>query len=445
MKFKFDIKKFKKKFDLARSTYDLTSFADCMVELFQIQSEFMKNNLKVPAEFMKFYKHIDAYSYVVINELGKHNGENAVKYLGAILNVSPQLANTMFHLYYLMGLAAYEVDRFQEAEMYFRMYLTAREQLWQDSDEIVLFYLGNTFAHEQNFQMAAAAYQQCLKMKKFFPEAAENFAIVKNILNTNNWLELRKLRRHIDENNLLNVDENDDAACFNIPIFINSRDRVGVLKQQVDWLFDAGYTNIIILDNNSSYPPLIEYYKSLDGNNRIKIIGMDQNLGFKSLWKSNILEVLDIRTPYVYTDSDLVPIDSCPKNFVQQQLKILKKHPIIKKIGLGLVYDDITFFDKTNMKDTERKYYEGTNIEPNLYYVQVDTTFALYKNVRHYNLRFSLRTLGDLMAKHLPWYFDYDNLPEDEQYYLDHADKSSTIVNNLRGEKQPIFWGGNLK
>ena len=87
MKFKFDIKKFKKKFDLARSTYDLTSFADCMVELFQIQSEFMKNNLKVPAEFMKFYKHIDAYSYVVINELGKHNGENAVKYHAGLKNL----------------------------------------------------------------------------------------------------------------------------------------------------------------------------------------------------------------------------------------------------------------------------------------------------------------------------------------------------------------------
>ena len=46
-----------------------------------------------------------------------------------------------------------------------------------------------------------------------------------------------------------------------------------------------------------------------------------------------------------------------------------------------------------------------------------------------------MRTLGDLMARHLPWYFDYDNLPEDEQYYLDHADKSSSIGTKLREDK----------
>ena len=433
---KIDIKKFQKKFNSVRSSYNMIGFADMMVELFQIHAELTKNNMKVPAEFIKFYQHIDAYSYVILNELSKHNAKHAAKYFEAILSISPQLPNLMFHLYFLIALTHYELGNYPQAEFNFKAYLTFRQNNWQDSDEFALFYLGNCFAYQKNFVMAQKAYQECLQMKKSFNQAAENLSIINQIFITNNLDSLKNLQRYIDNNSLLNVDENDDAACFNIPIFINSRDRVGVLKQQIDWLLDAGYTNIIILDNNSSYKPLFDYYRSIVTDSRIKIKGFNKNLGFKSLWKSNILEVMNIQTPYVYTDPDLVPIDSCPKNFVQQQLKILKKYPLIKKIGLGLVYKDITFFDKQKMKNTESKYYDCTDIAKNLYYIQVDTTFALYVNCRHYNLRFSLRTLGDMMAKHLPWYFDYDNLPDDEKYYLEHADKSSTVGNNLRKENQ---------
>ena len=266
-----------------------------------------------------------------------------------------------------------------------------------------------------------------------FYEAVDNLAVINEIINTGNLGSLTKLHRYI-ENSLLDIDENDEAACFNIPIFINARDRVGVMKQQVDWLLNAGYNNLIILDNKSSYPPLLEYYRTFINDDRVKTVALGQNLGFKAIWKSNILEFLDIRTHYVYTDTDLVPIDSCPKNFVQKLLKILKQNPMIKKVGLGMVYEDITFYDKDYWQDIESHYYDFTDVAKNLFYIQVDTTLALYVNCRHYNLRFSMRTLGDMMARHLPWYFDYDNLPEDEKYYLDHSDKSSTIGSRLRGE-----------
>ena len=434
MKNNINIKKLQKRFKSLRSSYNMIGFADFMVEIFQMHETLLKKGSIVPSEFMDFYKHIDTYSYVILMELSKHNGKSAVKYLEAILKVSPNLANLMFHLYFIMGMAYYDSEDYQKAEENLRIYLTFRQHNWQDSDEIALFYLGNTFAYKKDFQMAKTAYEQALSMKKDFINAAHNLALINAIIVSGNLDGLNELHRYIDSS-FLDIDENDEAACFNIPIFINARDRIGVMKQQIDWLLDAGYTNIIILDNNSTYPPLLEYYKSLQSDKRIRGILMNQNLGFKSIWKSGIIELLDIKTPYVYTDPDVVPIDSCPKNVVQLLLKILKKSPLIKKVGLGLVYDDITFYDKAKHQENEKHYYDYTDIGKNLYYVQVDTTFALYINCRHYNLRFSMRTLGDMMARHLPWYFDYDNLPEDEQYYLDHADKSSTIVNNLRGDK----------
>ena len=434
MKVKLDIKKLQKKFNSFRETYNMRGFADCMIEVFQLHEAFLKNNMRVPHEFMDFYKHIDAYSYVMLMELSKHNGTQAMKYIDAILRISPDLPNKMFHLYFIIAIANYEVGNFQKAEENWKIYLIFRQQRWQDSDEIALFYLGNTFAYEHNFQMAKAAYEQCLNMKKSFYEAADNIIVINEIISTGQIDSLNKLHRYI-EKSLLDIDENDEAVCFNIPIFINARDRVGVMKQQVDWLLNAGYNNLIILDNKSSYPPLLEYYRTFINDDRVKTVALGQNLGFKAIWKSNILEFLDIRTPYVYTDPDLVPIDSCPKNFVQKLLKILKQNPLIKKVGLGMVYDDITFYDKDYWQDIESHYYDFTDVAKDLFYIQVDTTLALYVNCRHYNLRFSMRTLGDMMARHLPWYFDYNNLPEDEQYYLDHADKSSSIGSKLREDK----------
>ena len=61
---------------------------------------------------------------------------------------------------------------------------------------------------------------------------------------------------------------------YGIPIIINNRNRVTFLKQLVDWLIKAGYSNIIILDNDSKYEPLIEYYKQT----KARVIYLKSNL-----------------------------------------------------------------------------------------------------------------------------------------------------------------------
>ena len=149
-----------------------------------------------------------------------------------------------------------------------------------------------------------------------------------------------------------------------------------------------------------------------------------------------MLEQLNIATPYVYTDPDVLPVEDCPKDFVRRFMDILDDNRELRKVGFGLVWDDITFFGKERAQRTQRNFYEGTQVGDEIYYAQIDTTFALYSNVRHYNLRFSVRTTGDLQAYHLPWYFDYDNLPPDEKYYVEHAESCASTVTQFkqRGE-----------
>ena len=47
-----------------------------------------------------------------------------------------------------------------------------------------------------------------------------------------------------------------------IPIVINNYNRITTLLQLINGLESRGYRNIYIIDNKSTYPPLLEYYKN---------------------------------------------------------------------------------------------------------------------------------------------------------------------------------------
>ena len=177
----------------------------------------------------------------------------------------------------------------------------------------------------------------------------------------------------------------------------------------MDWLLHAGYRRIYILDNDSTYPPLLDYYRRLEQNTpQINVIRLGRNIGHRAIWEAGILETMQVDTPYVYTDPDVVPVKECPSNVLQRMLEILQKYPFLKKVGLGLKTDDLT------------------------YYGADATRFALYRNYWHYQLYCSARMTGKYMVRHLPWYLDYDNLPEDEKYYIKHANTSSSVARGVQ-------------
>lgn len=177
-------------------------------------------------------------------------------------------------------------------------------------------------------------------------------------------------------------------------------------------------------------PPLLEYYQSIETDSRIRVARLGENWGHKALWECGILEELDIKTPYAYTDSDVLPIEECPDNFVQELLRILRKYPGIKKAGPGLYLDDLPE-SKNDIVDFEEKFYNAP-IADDLYYGPIDTTFAVYRNVRKYTSRNAVRARGRIQVRHLSWYYNsFEDMPEDERYYGRHANSSSTNSKNL--------------
>ena len=333
-------------------------------------------------------------------------------------------------LYQLMGEMQLASGKDDEAEACFQKYRDRFPRIAVEN-EAVFFQLGNICVHKGDLSRALAYYQEALRVRKYYPEVFINIALLAEQLGD---FDMR-LRLPLDEEGRTLLDRRElqeqrwrditETAPWQIPIFINARDRLDCLRQLVDWLRQAGYEKIYILDNASTYQPLLDYYSKLEEQG-IWVLKLRQNLGHTALWRSGILEKLDIRTPYIYTDPDVLPLEECPRDFVADLLELLRKYPWLEKAGLGLYYEDITYFDAAAKRAWEKQFYQ-VQIDKEVYFAPVDTTLALYRDARHYCIEEAVRTGGRLMCRHLPWYYDYERLPEDERYYLEHANESSTL------------------
>ncbi|MFN8210054.1 MAG: glycosyltransferase [Bacteroidales bacterium] len=229
-----------------------------------------------------------------------------------------------------------------------------------------------------------------------------------------------------------------------IPIIINNFNRLGYLRQLVSALEKRGYRNIHILDNCSSYPPLLEYYKSCNCN----VIRLDKNLGAYSLWRSGVIRKFN-KDYFVYTDPDVLPVEECPDDFLDFFLKALKDHPLASKVGFSLKIDDIPdfFAPKEKVLAHEKTFYRFLDEDEKLYYAPIDTTFALYRpraQWKHANYNIEMyRAAWPYTARHLPWYLDSSNPDEETLYYLETANRTATWIRKDkvlagRGQIQPI-------
>ncbi|HVA98411.1 MAG TPA: glycosyltransferase family A protein [Bacteroidia bacterium] len=216
-----------------------------------------------------------------------------------------------------------------------------------------------------------------------------------------------------------------------IPIIINNRNRITYLLRLIEWLEKNGYNNIYIIDNNSTYPPLLKFYEST----KYTVFHLNDNVGYLALWKTGIIKQFQ-HNYYVYTDSDIVPIEECPSNFMEFFIMKLSKYKGIEKIGFGLKIDDLPehYADKQKVLDWENKFWEK-EVEENIFDADLDTTFALYKPYSNRIIweQKALRTGGKYIAQHLPWYEDSKNDSEETLFYKKTIRKDSSHW--IEGEK----------
>jgi len=217
----------------------------------------------------------------------------------------------------------------------------------------------------------------------------------------------------------------------NIPIVILNRDRLYPLIEQVTVLKSKGYTNIIVIDNQSTYLPLIEWYAK--GEVEVFHNNLTENSchAFRDLVLQGHPKFTSIISDwYVFNDSDIIPLDNVPEDFIED-LKNYAIHHNKTKVGMSIKIDDLDMSYQLNqwVYSYESTYWTNAIIDNGieLYPHPIDTTFAIHApNTLPTWSNDTLRVGIPYIVKHAPFYYNPENLPEDEKYYLTHMNRNSS-------------------
>lgn len=221
-----------------------------------------------------------------------------------------------------------------------------------------------------------------------------------------------------------------------IPIIIISFNQLKYIKRLVDYLQSNGYQNIVIIDNASSYPPLIAYFKEIE--NQVTIHRLDKNYGHRVFWEKKEFLLEYAIGYYVITDPDIVPEKNCPDDFILYFKDILKRNKKINKVGFSLRIDNIPDSNphKEEIIKWEEKFWVSKDHQGN-YLAPIDTTFALYRPRRiFYGEEFykAIRTKSPYTAVHYGWLIDPKKLSEEQQFYAEQSKASYSWRTNAKGE-----------
>lgn len=202
---------------------------------------------------------------------------------------------------------------------------------------------------------------------------------------------------------------------MSIPCFIINKERLNAPKRMIEYLADVPNIQTILVDNNSTYPPLLEYMNSNPPNCIIE--RMPQNFGECVVWHPDSgLYDKYITDRYIITDSDL-DLSGVPKDFLQVMEEGLRRYPDMLKVGLSIEINDLP----DNAIGKEAKGWEQMNwvmLDDMYIKAPIDTTFSLLRNRASHDFDKCLRIRRPYTCKHLPWYMNKDNMPDDERYYL---------------------------
>jgi hypothetical protein len=196
-------------------------------------------------------------------------------------------------------------------------------------------------------------------------------------------------------------------VTFDPLIVINCFNRLSPLWLLVNWLEHAGHENIVLLDNASTFEPLLAYYEITPHT----VVRLKENLGCRALWKADLAPAKEW---FVLTDPDVVPVDDCPQDVLAHFKNLLDRHPTYQKAGFGLYLDDVPAH--CPHLGHERALM-SREIEPGVFESAIDTTFALYRPGATFDYR-ALRTGMPYMARHLSpaWYGG--ELTDEDRFYL---------------------------
>jgi hypothetical protein len=200
---------------------------------------------------------------------------------------------------------------------------------------------------------------------------------------------------------------------------IVNRDLLTTLKETVEFLSKESRLDVIIYDQQSTYPPLLEYYKTCPA----EIVYSKINAGPHSVWGDDLKHHL---TDYfIVTDSDC-SYEGVPDDWLDKMLNIAQNN---MKVGFSLDLD----LPETPLREDIIRWESQFWINKNEHgwIADIDTTFALYPPNSPFTYR-AIRLDKPYCIKHIPWYLN--EIPEEWKYYIEHASAYSSWGIRLRNQ-----------
>jgi hypothetical protein len=231
--------------------------------------------------------------------------------------------------------------------------------------------------------------------------------------------------------------QNDD----DIPIIIPTFNTPSYLKSMIDQLEERGWTNIIIGDNGSTYPPMVEMLDTLSKKYHVVLWG--KNLGPR-VYTENKDICSKMPKNFIVTDPDLLFNDRMPKTAIDKMKRVLETYEV-SKVGLAIDIDTPEererFFNPHQVDLWERNYW-SRKIDrlpevDDLYAAPIDTTFSLY-NRNQFLLEIdkvagnmtcntsAIRIAGRFTCRHMGWWAKQPLTDDEYTFYKDTHTWSST-------------------
>ena len=225
------------------------------------------------------------------------------------------------------------------------------------------------------------------------------------------WSNLRSLHRMLDPGRV---------RPGSVPVAINSFNRLETLRTELEWILSLdGEPSVIVLDNASTYPPLLDYYRTLR-HPRVQVVFLGYNSGLEGI--EDISRELKRYGRYVVTDPDLTPYPDTPSDILTRMHEALDRFPRYNIVGASMEIDDIpeSYPLRDAVREWERRYWppQAEVVGEGLFDGWVDTTFGMYRPEADVTrIEPALRMDRPYRLRHADWYLDPENLTEEQAFY----------------------------
>ena len=216
----------------------------------------------------------------------------------------------------------------------------------------------------------------------------------------------------------------------NIPVYVVAFNQATYVKDIVGQL--RKYTkHIIIVDNASTYGPLLAFYETLANDPVVQVIRRDRNDGHKVVTTKLYDELPDV---FAITDPDLSFPDTMPIDALEIMRDVGVSHNAAK-VGVALDISESLNFDNLKLDGTdytirgwERRWWDHPipHTTLSLFDADIDTTLAVYN--KKINTGRVIRIAGDYTTIHRPWLKDNGMSRDEQNYYVDQKRCGAWVV-----------------